>query len=162
MMNSTFAFVADYGELSRHEEHIVHHSGSRGQKSVRLHRQGRQNRKALLSRVQGGFHCKSILVTPLSVSVTCRTGGSRHEESASIVARDSCFTPLPCCAWLALHDSCFTRKNQNRKTVCSVQGSYFRHQFHISFPFNSSMRRNERVIAFGGQISVGRSMGCKL
>lgn len=36
-------FFADYGELSRHEEYIIHHSRPRGQKSVRVHRQGHEN-----------------------------------------------------------------------------------------------------------------------
>lgn len=62
-------FFADYGQLSWHEEYIVHHSGSRGQKSVRLHRQGRENGEALLSRVQGGIHCKSIPLSYVSVRV---------------------------------------------------------------------------------------------
>lgn len=57
---------ADYGQLSRHEEYIIHHARPRGQKSVRLHRQGRENRETLLPRVQGGNHCKSITRTPIS------------------------------------------------------------------------------------------------
>lgn len=57
---------ADYGKLSRHEEYIIHHARPRGQKSVRLHRQGRKNGETLLPRVQGGNHCKSITITPFS------------------------------------------------------------------------------------------------
>ena len=57
-------FCIDHGKLSRHEEHIVHNAGPRGEKGVRLHSEGCQNREALLSRVQSGFQCESTAVQP--------------------------------------------------------------------------------------------------
>ena len=58
LINNTF--FADYGELSRHEEYIIHHSRSRGKKSVRVHRQGHENGETLLPRVQSRHYRKSI------------------------------------------------------------------------------------------------------
>lgn len=52
-------FFADYGELSRNEEYIIHHSRPRGQKSVRVHRQGHENGETLLPRVQSRIYRKS-------------------------------------------------------------------------------------------------------